>query len=216
MTIACLIANLHAALFYIFFIFFMPYIAEYLIVLIRDKHLIYKANVRMTKEKIEKLSKKENKAEQIAKLNEKLKKIEENFVKYKEKSEKRLENPYKIKLVKRDAVKWLFLIIILCFAMGLLTPIGDEPYTHIFKLMSGNTTDSISEHQPLILKGHYGAIISLVLVFGLVIFTDTKITLKDLFMLGRTNNNDVYGKKTILIACSNRSIFINKVNHRFP
>lgn len=194
----------------------MPYLAEYLIVLIRDSHLIYKARVRMTKEKIEKLSKKENKVEQIAKLNEKLAKIEENFIKYKEKSEKRLENPYKIKLVKRDAVKWLFLVIILCLAMGLLTPIGDEPYTHIFKLMSGNTTDSISEHQPLILKGHHGAIISLTLILGLIVFTDTKITLKDLFMLGRTYSNDVYDKETVLFTCFNRSILIYKISYRIP
>lgn len=194
----------------------MPYIGEYLIMLLRDLHLIYKARVRMTKEKIEKLVKKEKQTEKIEKLQAKLEKIEQDFIKYKENSEKRMKNPNKIKLVKRDAVKWLFLIAVLCFAVGLLTPIGDEPYTHIFKLMSGNTTESISEHQPLILSGHTGAIITLVLVLAMLVFTDTKITLKDLFMLGRTYNNDVYVKKTILNASTNWTILIHKNNNRLP
>ena len=170
----------------------------------------------MTKEKIEKLVKKEKQTEKIEKLQAKLEKIEQDFIKYKENSEKRMKNPNKIKLVKRDAVKWLFLIAVLCFAVGLLTPIGDEPYTHIFKLMSGNTTESISEHQPLILSGHTGAIITLVLVLAMLVFTDTKITLKDLFMLGRTYNNDVYVKKTILNASTNWTILIHKNNNRLP
>ena len=64
----------------------------------------------------------------------------EKFDKFKELMNRREANPYKVKLERRDAVKWLILIALLCFLMGMLTPIGDEPYTHIFKLMSGTTT----------------------------------------------------------------------------
>ena len=108
---------------------------------------------------------------------------EEKFEKFKEISRKREENPYKIKLVKRDAVKWLFLVAILCFVMGLLTPIGNEPYTHIFKLLSGTTTGSISEHQPLVLWTHIAAITVFCIILAFLIFTNTKISLKDGFML---------------------------------
>lgn len=162
----------------------MPYFGEYIIVLLRDSHLIYKLRIYDTKHQIEKLAKKGKKPEKIEKLQIKLEKIEKSFESYKEKSKKRQENPYKIRMQKRDAVKWLFLIAIICLAMGLLTPIGDEPYTHIFKLLSGTTTDSISEHQPLVLKGHRDAIIVITVVLGILIFTETKISLKDLFMLG--------------------------------
>ena len=183
MIISCLIANLHAAVFYVFFIFFMPYIAEYLIIVLRDSNFFFKSKIKIIKHRIERLSKKEDNAEKLAKLQEKLLKEEEKSRKYEETNKKRAENPYKIKLVRRDAAKWLILIAILCLLTGLLTPIGNEPYTHIFKLMSGNTTESISEHQPLVLWQNNGAAISLVMLLAILIFTDTKISLKDLFML---------------------------------
>lgn len=184
MAIALLIANLHVAVFYVFFIFFLPYIAEYLIIRIREAHLIHKIYVHDLNDKIRRLSKKQGKEEKIKKLEEKLKKSDETFARFNEVQDRREKNPYKIKLVKRDAAKWLILIAVLCFAMGLLTPIGDEPYTHIFKLMAGNTTDSISEHQPLVLFGNNEAILVLVFILGILMFTDIKITLKDFFMLG--------------------------------
>lgn len=201
MVIAWLIANLHVAVFYVFIIFFLPYIAEYLIIKIREAHLVHKIYVHDLNDKIKRLSKKQGKEEKIKKLEEKLKKADETFARFNEVQDKREKNPYKIKLVRRDAAKWLILIAVLCFAMGLLTPLGDEPYTHIFKLMSGNTTASISEHQPLVLFGNNGTILVLVLILGLLMFTDTKITLKDFFMLGRTNLSYIYVKKTDVTTC---------------
>ena len=181
--IACLIANFHAAVFYVFFILMLPYFAEYFVILLRDSNLIYKFQIRSLKKKIEKLTRKEANVEKLEKVQEKLIKTEELSIKYKERLAKNEENPYKIKLVRRKAVKWLILVAIICFAMGLLTPIGDEPYTHIFKLLSGNTTESISEHQPLVLISHKAAMITLIMLIAFLIFTDTKITLKDGFML---------------------------------
>lgn len=184
MVIAGLIANLHAAVFYVFFILMLPYFAEYLVTVLGEAHLFYKLKIRMQKRKIERLAKKQKPQEKIETAQESLLKTEEFFIKFKERSKQRVENPYKLKLVKKDAVKWLVLVAILCFAMGLLTPIGDEPYTHIFKLLSGDTTKSISEHQPLVLANHTAAITVLMMLFGMLIFTDTKIRLKDVFMLG--------------------------------
>ena len=68
--------------------------------------------------------------------------------------------------------------------MGLLTPIGDEPYTHIFKLMSGNTTQNISEHLPLTLVNNMGAMTVIVMLIILLVFTDTKASIKDMCMIG--------------------------------
>lgn len=184
MLISLLIANMHAAVFYFFFILLMPYIAEYIIVTLRDANLIYKFKIFNLKNKINKLSNQNGKEEKLENLKKKLAQEEEKFNKFKENSKRRKENPYKVKLVKRDAAKWLFLVIILCFAMGLLTPIGNEPYTHIFKLMSGTTTQSILEHQPLILANHAGAITVITMLVVILVFTDIKISLKDLFMIG--------------------------------
>lgn len=184
MLIALLIANMHAAVFYFFFILLMPYIAEYLIIVLRNSNLIYRYRIFSLKSRIERLSKRNVKEEKIAKLQQKLIETEEKSIKSKENLKRREENPYRVKLIKRDAAKWLILVCVICLLMGLLTPLGDEPYTHIFKLMSGTTTDNISEHQPLVLANHTGAAITAILLVIILVFTDTKISLKDLFMIG--------------------------------
>lgn len=181
---ALLIANMHAAVFYFFFILLLPYIAEYLIVVLRESHLVYRYRIMSLKSEIDRLSKKTGKEDKIAILKDKLTKVEEKFIKFKEKSKQREENPYRIKLVKRSAGKWLLLVFVLCLLMGLLTPLGDEPYTHLIKLMHGTTTKNISEHQPLVLANHAGTIFSVVILTIMLVFTDTKISLKDLFMIG--------------------------------
>ena len=184
MLIALLIANLHAAVFYFFFILLMPYIAEYMVILLRDSHLVYRFKLYDIKYKINKLAGKQGKEEKLAELQAKLEQIEGRYNRFKEKLQKREENPYRIKLVRRNGAKWLILICILCFLMGLLTPIGDEPYTHIFKLMSGNTTQNISEHLPLTLVNNMGAMTVIVMLIILLVFTDTKASIKDMCMIG--------------------------------
>ncbi len=184
MLIAMLIANLHAAVFYFFFILLLPYIAEYYVIKLRDAHLIYRFRLYNLKYKINSLSKKNNQEEKLVKLQEKLVIIEEKFVRLKKRLDEREEKPYRIKLVRRDAAKWLILIFVLCFLMGLITPLGDEPYTHLFKLMSGTTTQSISEHLPLTLVNHMGAMTVIVMLIIILVFTDTKASIKDLCMIG--------------------------------
>jgi len=184
MIIAGLIANMHAAVFYFFFILLMPYIGEYILIKLRDANLIYKIKIKILNKKLSRLTKKNKRPEKIEKVHNELTELDKKFIEFKEKSKQREEKPYRIRLERRDAVKWLILACILCLAMGLLTPLGDEPYTHIFKLMSGDTTESISEHQPIVLAEHKGEIIVLILLTIFLVFTDTKITLKNLFMIG--------------------------------
>ena len=87
--------------------------------------------------------------EKVALLEKELKVFEDNIDKVKIKRTKELQNPYKIKLTKNKNVKWLILIMVICLFTGLLTPLGDTPYTYLLKTMQGNTTQNINEHQPM-------------------------------------------------------------------
>ena len=115
--------------------------------------------------------------ENLSKITKSLEKAE----KYKEKVE---ENPYKLKLKKNNNIKWLILIMLICVFTGLLTPIGDTPYTYLYHTMKGNTTGNISEHLPIVLYNSQKALVTICIVIAILMFTDTKIKLRDLFMLG--------------------------------
>ena len=73
--------------------------------------------------------------------------------------------------------------MILCLATGMFTPIGDTPYTYLIKTYVGITTSYIAEHQPLIIMQSASAATILILIIGIVAFTDTKLRLSDAFML---------------------------------
>ena len=182
--IPIIIANVHLAVWPFYFVPFLPYVAEYLIAVILDAHLMHKLEMKIINSRINKLSKKQDTEEKIAKL-ESVKKIkEEKFEEYKEKQNIRRQNPYKLKIVRKDNVKWLIVIMIICLFTGLLTPLGDTPYTYLLKTMQGNTTQSINEHLPIVLIESTYVLSIIILILAILIFTDTKIRLKDFFMLG--------------------------------
>ena len=182
-VIPILIANMHSAVFPFYFVLYLPYIAEYIIACISERIIYRKGEVNLIKLKIKRLSRKPENEEKVNELKEKLRKIEEQIDKVKIKRTKELQNPYKIRLVKKEAVKWLVLIFIICLFTGLLTPIGDVPYTYLFKTMQGNTTQNINEHLPMTLSSETEVISTLILFLAIMIFTKTKIRLCDLFML---------------------------------
>lgn len=74
--------------------------------------------------------------------------------------------------------------MIICLFTGFLTPLGTTPYTYLIKTMQGSTTHNISEHLPLTLVNNLEFMCTLVLFIAILTFTDTKIRLSDLFMLG--------------------------------
>jgi len=87
-------------------------------------------------------------------------------------------------LLKRNKnVKFLIIIMVMCIFTGLLTPIGDAPYTYLYKTMQGNTTQNISEHLPMTLIKNTEAMCVIVILLAILIFTKTKIKLSDLFMI---------------------------------
>ncbi len=206
--ISLIMANVHVAVWPFFFVVFLPYIAEYIIATITEKHIIQRFIVFNKKDALKDFEKELNKIdskieenkeneEQVKKLKAKREKIiakitkikneipdeEEKLEKIKEKTAKMREKPYRIKVTKNSAVKWLILVMIICALVGLLTPLGDTPYTYLVKTMKGNTTQSISEHQPLTLYNEKDTMFVLAIFLIILIFTDTKIKLSDLFML---------------------------------
>ena len=182
--IPILLANLHLAVFPFYFVLYLPYIAEYFIASFAETIIYQKTTQRQIKFKIKRLSKKPGNEQKINELQEKLKAIEEKVDKIKIKRSKELQNPYKIKLEKRNTVKWLILIMVICLFTGLLTPLGSTPYTYLAKTMEGNTTQNINEHLPMTLASDTEVLCTLILFLAILIFTKAKIRLSDLFMLG--------------------------------
>ena len=192
--ISTLIANIHVAVWPFFFVLFMPYIAAYIIACLVEKNIISKMLIldkkisvrdfekRIAKEKNEEKKKKLEEKLLIAK--QKLAETEEHEAKVIEKAEERRKNPFRIKIIKNDATKWLILVMVICAFTGLLTPLGSTPYTYLVKTMQGTTMKNISEHLPLTLYNDVDMMISLALVLAILIFTDIKVKLEDLFMMG--------------------------------
>lgn len=182
--IPLLIANLHVAVFPFYFVLYLPYIAEYIISIIAELILYKKIEVTILKRQIKALENKDQSKEKVESLKQKLRKLEEKIDRIKIKRSKELQNPYKIKLVKRKNVKWLILIMIICIFTGLLTPLGKTPYTYLYNTMQGNTTQNINEHLPMTLSDDVDVICTLIIFLAILIFTKAKIRLCDLFMLG--------------------------------
>lgn len=174
--IPILLANLHVAVFPFYFILYLPYIAEYII------SLFIKFINETPKRKLEKVNKKIETCtneKELEKLNNKLKRIQESLSKQTNKKE-----PYKIIITQRKVTKWLILILIICLFTGLLTPLGEVPYTYLLKTMQGNSPQNISEHLPLTLAHNVKYSCVLISFLAILMLTDTKIRLCDLFMLG--------------------------------
>ncbi len=181
--ISLLIANLHVATWPFFFVLFLPYVAEYLICELADIVLYSKISIFILKYRIKLLEKRNRKFEKIEKLKEKLANKQNKASKIKIKREQENINSYKIIMKKNKNVRWLIVIMIICALMGLLTPIGDTPYTYLYKTMQGNTTQNINEHLPMTLANDTNTMCMLIIFLAILIFTKTKIKLSDLFMI---------------------------------
>ncbi len=179
--IPIIIANVHVAVFPFYFVLYLPYIGEYMI------YLLSHSSISINKIKIKRLHKeitKKDSQEETEKISNKISKLEERNKELLKRREKYSKNAYKVKITKNDNIKFLIIIMIICLFTGLLTPLGDTPYTYLIKTMQGNTTQNISEHLPLTLVNNLNFMSVLVLFIAILMFTDTKIRLCDLFMLG--------------------------------
>ena len=182
--IPILIANLHCAVWPFYFVLYLPYIGEYFIAIIADTIIYRKLEKKILNIKIKVLSKNSKKANQVIKLKKELVELEEKIKKVKQKRKENLKNPYKIYMKRNPNVKWLIVIMVICSLTGLLTPLGNTPYTYLIKTMQGNTTQNINEHLPMILTEQIPALCTILIFLSILTFTKTKIRLSDLFMLG--------------------------------
>ena len=181
LTIPIILANCHAALFPIYFVIYLPYIAEYIMSFL-NREKWYEIRIKSNNKKIKKLNLKHNdknfkkiklKEEKIIKLNEKLKIINE----IKKKKE------YKIIIEKNKNVKHLILIFLIAIFMGLITPLKDIPYTYMIKSLQGTTMYGILEHQPVVLIHSINLLILFSIIIICIFSNKLKLKLRDLFML---------------------------------
>lgn len=177
--IPLLIANLHCAVFPFYFVLFLPYIAEYFLLVLDDWDLDLRLfsiflNIR------KKITKKEDIKN---KLESKIEKTKFNISERKRKRKILREKPYKVLVRKNNVILLLIAIMAIAVLTGFLNPAGDGAYTYLYKTIKGNTTRSINEHLPLTLIENTEFCVAIVLFLLVLIFTDTKIKLTDLFML---------------------------------
>ena len=183
--ISLIIANIHVATWPFIFVLFMPYIAEWIISIVRDWIIYRKISTLYYKSKINSIEKQANTSE---KLKSKLKKYSKKLIEIENKNEKikeerKKEEKYKIIITKNPNVKWLIIVMIICALAGFLTPLGDTPFTYLYKTMQGNTTQNINEHLPLTLIKSTPIMCTITIFLAVLTFTKCKIRLSDLFMI---------------------------------
>lgn len=210
--IPTIIANYHVAVFPFYFVLYLPYIAEYIIVVLSEIVLYRKIKIKMLKIKIKKLEEKQDiNEEKIEKLKNELVEIENKNDKIKIRRTKQLKEPYKIRLNKNNNVKWLILVMIICVFTGFLTPLGDTPYTYLVKTMQGNTTENINEHLPMTIAKEKDLMCTLIIFLSILIFTKAKLRLSDLFMLGGLCYLALSARRQVSIFAIINSLVLNRM-----
>ena len=124
---------------------------------------------------------------------------------------KEVKQGEKILTEKKDGVKLLVIVMIICVLTGLLTPLGTTPYTYLVKTMQGNTTQNINEHQPLVLIKDSAVISAIIIVLAILIFTKAKIRLCDLIMLCGLTLLMFYSKRQSTIWVLVGGIILNRL-----
>ena len=209
--ISTLIANLHVAVWPFILVLFLPYIAEYILALIAEIIIYRKINIKILNFSIKLLTKSEKYVDKKLELEEKLKNIISKNERIKVKREEDLKNPYKIRFTKNSNVKWLLLVMVICAFTGLLTPLGDTPYTYLYKTMEGNTTQNINEHLPMTIIDETEALSAIVVILAILTFTKTKIKLSDLFMIGGLCILMLASRRQITMFCLIGVLIVNRM-----
>lgn len=177
--IPLLIANLHCAVFPFYYILFLPYIGEYFFLLLEDSNIDLKIRTLLLK-----IARKFTEEENRKELTKKIDDLKAYGIRRKEKIQELRDNPYKVSAKKNHIILLLISVMLFSTLTGFLNPAGDGAYTYLVKTMQGNTTDSINEHLPLTLVENSEFMVSVVLFIIVLTFTESKIRLSDLFMLG--------------------------------
>ena len=176
--IPILITNLHCAVFPFYFVLFLPYIGEYFVAVFTDLDIDKRILYLLLKIRVVFLKKEKAEKNELMKQ-----KVKEQIKERKERRKKLRKNPYKIIVTKNHVVLLLIAIMAVAAFTGFLNPAGTGAYTYVYKTMKGNTTTMINEHLPLEFISNKEFVVSVLVFLMIMIFTDTKIKLSDLFML---------------------------------
>ncbi len=173
-----ILANCHAALFPMYFVLYLPYIAAYIMSFLTREEILSKI-LKFKNKRLTKLEKK-GKIEKVEKIKTKIEKIQEKLetIKVENKTKTR-----KVIIERNENVKYLILLCIACIITGFITPLRDIPFTYTIKSLKGNTMNFISEHQAVALTKMPSLIVSFVVLAITLFSTKTKIKLQDLFMV---------------------------------
>lgn len=118
----------------------------------------------------------------------------------------------KIIITKKDGTKYLVIVMLICVLTGLLTPLGPTtPYTYLVKTMQGNTTQNISEHLPMTLINCTDVLCAIIILLAILTFTDSKIRLADLFMIGGLALLMLYSKRQSTMFVIMGSVILNRI-----
>lgn len=180
--IAFLITQLHCAVFPMFFVFALPYVAEFVFIVLSDLDLDERIWILILKT-LRKITRFEKKKEKYDNMIEKCKK---NIDVRRIKREKYRKEPYKVIIEKNPAMITLLIFLLIAIFIGFLNPMGTGAFTYTYKIYKGNTTNSINEHLPLTLADNKGFALMIAIMFVILIVVDIKVRLKDLLMFGGT------------------------------
>ena len=118
----------------------------------------------------------------------------------------------RIKIEKNDNVKYLVIIMLCSILTGLLTPIGDTPYTYLYNTMLGNSQSYIEEHQSTDIFGQVYLIVFLVEYVLLSLLSHTK--LRYLFLtIGLSIMSFTSNRHIALFVILFAPCFINVINN---
>ena len=179
------LANCHAALFPIYFVIYLPYIAEYVLSYFTKEEMCSKRIyikgkiIKRLEDKLSKVdidAKKENLTQKLDKKTKMLKNLQ--TIKQEEYQKQR-----KVIIERNKSMKWIVFIFVLCIFTGLLTPLKDIPYTYMIKSIKGNTMNFISEHQAVSLIYSIPTLAIMLIIVTLLFSNKIKIKLRDIFML---------------------------------
>jgi len=174
--IPILIANVHAAVWPMCFVMYLPYIAEYIL----SQMSLEKKYERKKRKALLKLEDKKISKEERIKCEQIIKKAEI----FGNKENKR--EPYKIIIEENKNVKQLIIIMLITILTGFITPIGDTPFTYMIKQIENEIVSNyVAEMEPIkpITNAPFMAII--IIYISIISFTDTKIKLREsLFVAG--------------------------------
>jgi len=139
--------------------------------------------------------------------------LAEQFI-YKIKNRFKIKTPIKLIIKKVDHFKLIITSLIISFIMGLFSP-SKICYSYVFKVMMGNSQKLIQEHLPLIVIKNpmfLGLIILLIFIFT---FTDAKIKLRELLMLGGLTIMSLMSVRHTILFFLICSIYIPLISMRY-